>query len=564
MTKTEITMKWALWYWNKGYSIIPVNVTQKKALIKWEQYQKVRPSLDDVHQWWEKDFQNAGIAIVTGKLSNLLVVDLDTKEAIKEVDEYLPNSFITPTVISPRGGKHLYFTHQDGLINKAQYIPGCDVRTDGGIIIAPPSKGYKWQISIVKTVVNNIPSKLYSFLASTISNTTRYLSTNNCKTGANNDNHRQRLTTNDNQIPQGKRDDTLFHIAHCLTKGGMPHEEAVEILTSIGLYCCNPAFTKKECLIKVKSALERKKKKNRAWLDEIRDFILTTSGNVTTTSVQNRQRTTTREENKIVNQCLLRLEKEGLLKKTGRIAGEYRIISAKVKELKWRDAKLETYNITLPLGLHEAVRVIPGSIIMLAGVQNAGKTAFSMNIAYLNCSGTPVHYFSSEISDSEFKERLLRMGDKEELDNVHLFADFEPQDLIDIIHPDELNIIDYLEPPMGDYTQIAPIVTDIQRTLQKGIAIICLQKKSDDKHPAGGQYLRNKPHLYCRLDKVEYPVYKITIEKCKAMNHGYRNPTGKSCEYKIDHDGITIIPYGTFGFERWDGGFTYGEELEKD
>ena len=43
----------------------------------------------------------------------------------------------TFSVRSPNGGMHLYFKYKKGLKNKASYIDGVDIRTDGGLIVLP-------------------------------------------------------------------------------------------------------------------------------------------------------------------------------------------------------------------------------------------------------------------------------------------------------------------------------------------------------------------------------------------------------------------------------------------
>jgi len=310
----------------------------------------------------------------------------------------------------------------------------------------------------------------------------------------------------------------------------------------------------KDISIKVRSVLQRSEKQERGWIDEVRAVIVGTSGDILTTNVHNWLQAGTRVEKQTINKCMTRLEREGLLKRTGRRAGEYHIVNTNLQEVDWKNSTIEEVKLTLPLGIHEAVKFVPSSIIMFSGVSNSGKTAFAMSIAYFNWNRMNTMYFTSEIGGDEFNSRVVAHSDIPSWDGIKMFDGFEPNDLPDLVDPDGLNIIDYLEPPGGDYTQIAPIVTNIQHALKKGLAVICLQKKKDDPHGAGGQFVKNKSHLYCLLDIINYPVCRLTIDKVKRAHHGYRNPGGQTVEYQIDQkNGVNVIPFGKFNFSRWDG-----------
>lgn len=86
---------------------------------------------------------NAGIAIVTGKESNLTVIDFDTKS-----DEMLSELMATcPTYcVETKKGYHLYYQYKDDHILKQgteRFSHGVDVRSDGGLVFAPPTPNYK-------------------------------------------------------------------------------------------------------------------------------------------------------------------------------------------------------------------------------------------------------------------------------------------------------------------------------------------------------------------------------------------------------------------------------------
>lgn len=135
--KNEVNMlEHALGYIALYWSIIPVDSKTKKPLVKsWKEYQLRLPTEDEIKSWYTQ-FPDAGVAIVTGKKSNLVVFDIDPRHG--GTDE-LFKQYNTVSVKTGGGGKHFYFKYKEGINNKANLLPGIDVRGEGGYVIAPPS-----------------------------------------------------------------------------------------------------------------------------------------------------------------------------------------------------------------------------------------------------------------------------------------------------------------------------------------------------------------------------------------------------------------------------------------
>ena len=75
--KQEIILKAALSYAEMGLSVIPVASNKKPAIKSWIPYQKESASEKQIIHWWGNN-PRANIGIVTGAISNLTVVDLDS------------------------------------------------------------------------------------------------------------------------------------------------------------------------------------------------------------------------------------------------------------------------------------------------------------------------------------------------------------------------------------------------------------------------------------------------------------------------------------------------------
>ena len=121
--------EWSLYYINQGFSIVPVTgLAKAPPLIKWDVYQTRQPTSEESDSWWEK-WPDANIAIVTGKVSGISVVDLDGEQGMRSAAPLnLPS---TLTVTTPKG-RHLYYAYNPALHTGAAFLPGIDVRNDGG------------------------------------------------------------------------------------------------------------------------------------------------------------------------------------------------------------------------------------------------------------------------------------------------------------------------------------------------------------------------------------------------------------------------------------------------
>jgi len=535
-------LKAALWYLEQmNFSIIPIK-KNKRPFIKWTEYQTTKPTVKQVRQWWEK-WPHANIGIVTGAVSGINVVDCDSETGKEAINEFLPDTLLTPISKTPKGW-HYYFKYQPGLSNGVRIITDCDLRTDGGYVIAPPSKngngkGYDWDLKIKKNPLEVMPEMLYDILGQ--GGLTSELSSEHIKKdvsssdiyvgseGERRNNLQQKVTNRNISFSEPGRDDTLFHLANHLVKSGMPQTTIEKYLTFFGQNC-NPPFPKKDLEIKIQSAFQRLKKRNFGLMDEIRKLISVTSGNISVTYAYQAVTSVTKNEKAAVRMAFKRLTDEGLLEKTGRKAGEYRIIDGECEPENWQDAKVSNVKVWLPFELDTMLDIPAGSVILFAGSQDAGKSAIMMNIAKENRHEWNAHYFSSELHSASFKNRMSKFEDV----TVDMLSDikFYPrghgfQDVIKTGEKD-LNIIDYLE-VHDQFYKVAEYLDQIYRKLNgKGLAIVAIQKDPHKEYGRGGSFVEEKPVLSIALDRGGI----ATINKFKGEWYG-SNPRGKQYNYKI-------------------------------
>ena len=121
-------------YLAAGWSAIPVG-QDKRPLFTWKEFQTRRAEPDECSAWFDK-YPNANVGVVTGAISGISVVDLDGPDGEASAkDLNLPRTY---TVKTPKGW-HLYYKHHPLLHTGAAFLPGIDVRSDGGYVVAPPS-----------------------------------------------------------------------------------------------------------------------------------------------------------------------------------------------------------------------------------------------------------------------------------------------------------------------------------------------------------------------------------------------------------------------------------------
>jgi hypothetical protein len=189
--------------------------------------------------------------------------------------------------------------------------------------------------------------------------------------------------------------------------------------------------------------------------------------------------------------------------------------SAKPLPIKW------------PMGIEKYVDLYPGNMAVVAGSPEAGKSALLLNFIKMNMERFPIYYFCSEnMGQAELRVRLglfpnMRIEDWK-FEPVERCADFE-----DVIVPDCVNIVDYLEITEDIYL-VSTHLTNISHKIGTGLAIVALQKKFGARLGRSQEFGLEKPRLYLSMDKG-----KLTIIKGKAWANLKVDPHDLSISFKI-------------------------------
>ena len=161
-------LEYALDYADRGLSVVPVHSVLsdggcscgsakcsspgKHPRFAWQGKENKPMTKKALRDLWDR-YPDSNVGIVTGEVSGILVVDIDGEEGMTSLKDlgFDPHNQRTPRVRSGGNGLHLYYRYQKlpGISTRANIIHKVDIRTDGGMIVAPPSvhlsgNEYKW------------------------------------------------------------------------------------------------------------------------------------------------------------------------------------------------------------------------------------------------------------------------------------------------------------------------------------------------------------------------------------------------------------------------------------
>ncbi len=140
-------------YASAGWRVHPVRAGGKVPLLAgWPE--RATCDVDQVEAWW-RERPRANVGVATG--GGLLVLDVDlhgeedddggfaTLAALAARGFHLP---LGPIAETASGGAHHWFRVDGEVRNAAAFLPGLDLRGDGGYVVVPPSTtdvgGYRW------------------------------------------------------------------------------------------------------------------------------------------------------------------------------------------------------------------------------------------------------------------------------------------------------------------------------------------------------------------------------------------------------------------------------------
>ncbi len=504
----------ALEYQEKGYPVIPLNPYAKKPFFTIEEFFERKPTKAEIEKWW-REFPTSMIGIITGKISDLFVLDLDPDHSPEEIASYIPDNIVTPTSTTPRKGQHLYFKcpEDERITIKTGLMKGVDYRCNHGYIVAPPSrngygKGYSWceGLSLFKVEIQHLPAAILNNIILSL-----------YKRASKDPTHQtaSERIKGINLFVKGKRNEDLWHVAYSFIKGKMYEDEVLQHLEIYGKACDPPwgSIIEDEPLETIlNSVLKYVNRKERNLTAEIRQWVGASFGTFSASKLYQDASIASSEEKHYARTVLSRMVGKEIAR-VGNQDGMFRKIDGEIKFMDFLNVDPNnTVNLILPLNIHKKTVFFPKSVIVLAGVTGFGKTTFALNFIKGNWNHyNPIYYFNAEMSPQALHKKLSYFKDtsiSEWYSKMKVIGDWDYRDIGDKIFPDSINVIDYLEPEGEKSFNIHEVIVGIMNNLKSGIAFITIQKKPGAVFGTGGVYSVKAASLALTLEWGNVSIYK--------------------------------------------------------
>ncbi|MFC2000024.1 bifunctional DNA primase/polymerase [Chloroflexota bacterium] len=536
-----------------GFSVVPSGGGDKGKvpLVDWKQYQERQPTDAELHKW-EECLRPQLWGIVTGSISDVCVFDADSSEARRMFEI----AGLMPHVITPRLGAHFYFKHPRHHVKTVVgLLLGLDVRADGGFcnVVGANVLG-QYEILTLPA-----PDTLYPW--SRLPERIR-LALNGAKPAP-------QESRAEGIIPEGQRNAHLTSLAGSMRQRGMAGAAIEAALIEVNRLQCQPPLedtevrritrsvsrydpdplhgnntrmydrtlqsspTHKRCTSVTDSVTATHETENKTLQaqEQLSQRVLawvksTTGWWVTEELDRDLGISGTRGKN-YRRLILFRLKEQGVLEQHPRINKQWRYVNTRVTSLDFKAAGRDgVLPIKWPLGIERYVNLFPGNLAVAAGAPNAGKTALFLDFIRLNMNEFPIFYFCSEMGSVELRNRL-ELFEGITIEDWNFEAVERASDFADVIRPDCVNVIDYLEMTTELY-QVNAHLTAISHKVGSGLAIVALQKKAGAQMGRGQEFGMEKPKLYLSMDRG-----KLQIVKGKSWAQKNVNPAGLQVGFKI-------------------------------
>jgi hypothetical protein len=267
-----------------------------------------------------------------------------------------------------------------------------------------------------------------------------------------------------------------------------------------------------------------------SFAEKVRDWVRNNSGTFCVQDANIAFNCVQRHEKERMRVTLFRIWRQGLIERDGKRAGSYRIVQEDAPSIDILNLDTSTFPIYLPLDLHELVTIQPKNIIIIAGEPDAGKSCFCLNTAQKNIGrGYDIRYLTSEMGGTELAYRLkmfepdMPYSDWTAIDWKERSSDFQ-----DVILPDGLTIIDYLK-LTDNFYMIGGEIRKIFEKMDKGVAVISIQKGRGKELGIGGHFTIEESRLYVTLSRGG----TAKIMKAKNWKKPDVNPNYRECDYHI-------------------------------
>ncbi|WP_197996156.1 bifunctional DNA primase/polymerase [Gimesia panareensis] len=152
-------------------------------------FQMNTPSMERLLPWLPP-CHSGNIGIITGELSDLVVVDYDSKDAIAFGEQlFMPTPF---SVKTGNSGRHDYYRYPSGAVINCRlglYDQEINLQANNGFVVSPPSLHpktgftYRWEIPLSELSLSDMPIFNPTWLPPLLKRTVRKTSHQYVRTG---------------------------------------------------------------------------------------------------------------------------------------------------------------------------------------------------------------------------------------------------------------------------------------------------------------------------------------------------------------------------------------------
>jgi hypothetical protein len=154
----------ALAYARRGWHVLPCRTGDKRPATT-HGFKDATTDKATLIRFWSNN-PNANVGIATGRISGLVVLDVDPRnggdsqlQELQRVHGDLPDTLVAAT---GGGGSHYFFKAPEGGLASGVLAPGLDLKAEGGYVVAAPSvhpggETYRWARRAGEDTASSMP-----------------------------------------------------------------------------------------------------------------------------------------------------------------------------------------------------------------------------------------------------------------------------------------------------------------------------------------------------------------------------------------------------------------------
>lgn len=223
--------------------------------------------------------------------------------------------------------------------------------------------------------------------------------------------------------------------------------------------------------------------------------------------------------------------------------GSYRKLDKEAPVIDWRGANSDNIVPLLwPFGIEKYALMYPKNLAIVAGSKQEGKSTYLYDFIKLNMYKYAIDLYSSETGAEQMKDRFCDLG----IPNDAPFQVYERYDnYADVIVPDHISVIDYLDLNSEFYLAGAEIDAIFRALGPGGLAVIGMQippptvtyikgvkKVIDRDYAYGGGSTAKRAFIYLSLSS-----HRLKIKHAKKPAQKNTHPENMMWSYNFDDKG---------------------------